>query len=150
MNIWCCSLLRSNLSFRGRSLHLEISFHFVALTKNMLLKTWPCFVLWHIFMWKPQRVSFFYKDTDVEQRVSTFNLRVNYLLIFGAFTWIFLSIRSTTGLCNHPELIGQEHTLLPVPFLEGYKMLLPGSAGSNMSLCGFKEEKEALPDCSQV
>lgn len=109
-----------------------------------------CPLTYCIFMWKPQRVSFFYKDTDVEQRVSTFNLRVNYLLIFGAFTWIFLSIRSTTGLCNHPELIGQEHTLLPVPFLEGYKMLLPGSAGSNMSLCGFKEKKEALPDGSQV
>lgn len=33
--------------------------------------------------------------TDIEQRVSTSNLRVNYNLMFATFTWIFLSIRST-------------------------------------------------------
>lgn len=34
MNIWCRSLLSSNLGFKGGSLHLEISFHFVAPTKS--------------------------------------------------------------------------------------------------------------------
>lgn len=56
------------------------------------------------------------KNTDID------HLSEHYPLIFGVFTWIYLSVTSTAELCYHQEVTGQEHTLLSLPFLllKGY------------------------------
>ena len=157
MNIWCRSLLRSNHGFKGGSLQPEICFHFVAPTKNTRLKTWPCFVGWRaVYFCESPRECRGLRET--EQQHSTEREHIAFEGELPSEFWsghmnILSDLPPSFAIIqNWSQIQGQEHTFPSVPFLNGYKMLLPGSAGSNMSLCGFKDQKNksALPDGTQV
>lgn len=96
------------------------------------------FCLAYIDVIAPEGVEV-YKCLEKETKHSDMEHEGNLPSDFCVGTCIFLFVRSTAELCNHLELQGQEHTFLPLPSRQGYKMLLPGSTSSNMSLCGFKE-----------